>query len=450
MQTNFTNVVNSWKQLSWQKSLKIVNLLQKRLFKSVYVGDFETALEIQKLILQSNSARLVSIRYVTQICPSRKIAGIDGKTALTFLERFELNEFLKFNFNNWFPSQLREISTFRSDGSVKFLYISSISDRAWQYLVKVSIQPIHEALFHPRNFGFRSQYEIYEIQKCILLNVNKAAFGKQKRVLIVDLAKSLKDLDINFLLSKVLAPRSIKLGLRRLFSTGFFLSFSEDSTKDFDLKSLLSNILLDGIENVQRSVRFGSVIAFFLKPLEDEKLLIENLKSFLTYRGLVFDKISITFKSPLEGFDFLGWHFKVCADGTAISVPSYANYQNFLLRVKRVINNSNYGANIKANKLYPLIKDWRIYHKFSDLRGTQFSLFFIKKRAFKIFSKESRQDFYSTKRLLDKSFYFLSSAEEVNDFATMFHSPYYGHLFLGLTNISRNNYFCVHCGVNLF
>lgn len=452
MQTNITNDINSWKLLSWQKSLKFVTLLQKRLFKSVYIGDFETALEVQKLILQSNSARLASIRYITQVCPNRKIAGVDGQTALTFLERFELNEFLKLNFNNWFPGQIRQVKSFNSDGSINYLYVSNVSDRVWQYLIKLSLEPIHEALFHPRNFGFRSQYEIYEIQKCILLNINKTAQGKQKRVLIIDLTKSLVNFDFNFLLSKILAPRSIKLGLRRLFSTGFSLSFSTDSIKDLDLKTLLSNILLDGVENLCRGARFGSTVIFFLKPFEDEKHLVNSLINFLAPRQIRLDEASIFLNSAVEGFDFLGWHFKVSSNDLAVSVPSYVNYQVFLLRVKRIINNSNYGSNIKANKLYPLIRDWRIYHKFSDLRGNQFSLFFIKRRAFKIFSKESRQDFYSSKRLLDKSFYFLGSIEKISDTTTAFYSPYYGHLFLGFTKTSkfnfRDNCFCVHCGMN--
>jgi hypothetical protein len=48
--------------------------------------------------------------------------------------------------------------------------------------------------------------------------------------------------------------------------------------------------------------------------------------------------------SSLKGFDFLGWKFRVGLDGSFFCFPSFENYQNFLLRVKHILNNSNFGA----------------------------------------------------------------------------------------------------------
>lgn len=47
--------------LSWEKSSRFVYVMQKRLFKAVYAGDLLLSFSLQKLILRSSSARLVSI-----------------------------------------------------------------------------------------------------------------------------------------------------------------------------------------------------------------------------------------------------------------------------------------------------------------------------------------------------------------------------------------------------
>lgn len=64
---------------SWRNLKQILFSLQKRLFKSVLVRDTKMSLKIQRLILTSNSSRLLAIREVTQLSSERNIAGIDGK-----------------------------------------------------------------------------------------------------------------------------------------------------------------------------------------------------------------------------------------------------------------------------------------------------------------------------------------------------------------------------------
>jgi RNA-directed DNA polymerase len=76
---DYTSDKSFWKRFSWKKSKSNLFCLQKRLFRSVQVGDIKNSLKFQRLILSSNSSRLLSIRKVTQLSSKRKIAGIDGK-----------------------------------------------------------------------------------------------------------------------------------------------------------------------------------------------------------------------------------------------------------------------------------------------------------------------------------------------------------------------------------
>ena len=168
----------SFKDSSWNRCTEILHKFQKRLYKSFYVNDLKSSLVIQKLILKSSCARLLAIRYVTQVSFNKKIAGIDGKVSLTFAERFELNELLRTNVNNWYTKSSRKHLVIDKEGNSVTFNIFIISDRAWQSLVNFSLEPIYEVLFYPNNIGFRSGRSIYEVQKRIFFNLNKDSFGR--------------------------------------------------------------------------------------------------------------------------------------------------------------------------------------------------------------------------------------------------------------------------------
>nr|YP_010700505.1 group II intron reverse transcriptase/maturase mat1 [Strombomonas costata]WCH63644.1 group II intron reverse transcriptase/maturase mat1 [Strombomonas costata] len=459
-----------WKLLSWENSYLNLFRLQRRLLKSVFVSDNIKALLFQKLILNSNSARLLSIREVTQISLTKNIAGVDGKTSLTFTERFELNENLKLNIHNWLPHAFRRISLIRKNGSIAYFDVSTISDRVWQMLIKYSMDPSYEAIFSFRNYGFRFGRSIHDLQQDVLLSLSQEAYGYQKRVIKLTLINSLSFFDFDFILRNILVPRGVKLGLFRLFKLGFKPFFSIDFVHIFGLNALIANIILHGIEDLFPSFRFGHDIVLLLygtlkatmlaKPLDKEDLVLNRINTFLFMRGMELDMSCISFSSVHAGFDFLDWTFKLDKSFCSISYPAYDNYQVFLKRVKLIVNNSNYGANIKVAKLLPIVKDWKEYHKYCDIKNAPFSLFFMKKRAFKVFSNEAKQDAYSTKRLLDKCFNAYSSDLVNSPFIKA--SPYYGHNVFWINYkynfinkidcaylFHKKDYLCIHCGVSL-
>ena len=84
------------------------------------------------------------------------------------------------------------------------------------------------------------------------------------------------------------------------------------------------------------------------------------------------------------------------------------------------------------------------------MKEARFSLFFLKKKAFKSFLKESKQDLYSSKNLLDKAFSFnIDEKEKINE-------NYFNYSYSHVTFCSNPNklklFFCIHCGmvVNFF
>ncbi len=168
----------SWRRLPWKKFQKTLFRLQKRVYKSdvfggsfprkaraaVRAGDKQKARSLQKLILKSQSAKLLAIRQVTQLNAGKKTAGVDGKKSLSFEERFALATELNKNHTNWRHQRLREIPILKKDGTIRMLKVPTIADRAWQCLAKYALEPAHEATFHARSYGLH----LTELRKSIL------------------------------------------------------------------------------------------------------------------------------------------------------------------------------------------------------------------------------------------------------------------------------------------
>jgi retron-type reverse transcriptase len=121
------NTSESWRTLPWKKFRRNLFRLQKRIYKAIQVGDYRKAKSLQKLILKSTSARLLAIRQVTQLNAGKKTAGSDGKTALTFEQRFELSEKLRTEANNWKHQELREIPIPKKDGKTRILKVPTMA-----------------------------------------------------------------------------------------------------------------------------------------------------------------------------------------------------------------------------------------------------------------------------------------------------------------------------------
>lgn len=244
--------LKDWNSLSWERCRQNVFRLEKRIFKAIKVGDMKKSVELQKLLLRSSSARLFSIRYVTQLSIRKKISGIDGKLSLSFNERFKLEKYLLTNLDNWNPQKLKSIIVSSNKGSSFILRVPTISDRAWCFLINLAIEPAHQAVFNARLFRFGSVFFLHKLQKVIFLNLGKFSFGIQKRVLVIEFFEYLEFFNLNKLLAMVICPRSIKIGVFRLLHLGFQPGFSLDN----DFSHLLINILLNGIESLHNGVRY--------------------------------------------------------------------------------------------------------------------------------------------------------------------------------------------------
>ncbi len=409
------NASESWKTLPWKQFRRNLFRLQRRVFKAVQAGDKRKAMSLQKLILKSTAARLLAIRQVTQLNAGKKTAGIDGKKSLTFKERFELEKLLKALSNDWKYQKLRSIPIPKKDGSTRMLKIPTIADRAWQCLAKYAIEPAHEATFHAKSYGFRTGRSAHDAQKVLFLSLNSNVNGIDKRVIELDIEKCFDRISHTTIMDNLIAPKGIKAGIFRCLKAGVNPEFPEQGTPQGGVVSpLLANIALNGIEKIhsykdhgywyETSIRYADDMVIILRPQDNATEILERINQFLADRGMKVSEKKTKLTAATEGFDFLGWHFKVQSNGKFRCTPSVDNYKKFRQKVKAIVNCSNYGAKEKAKKLAPVVRGWRNYHRFCKMDGSRFSLWRLDHSAFKKFARDKKLKNYQARELIEFAF----------------------------------------------
>ncbi len=359
-----------------------------------------------------------------------------------------------------------------------------MADRAWQCLVKYALEPAHEATFHAKSYGFRPGRSAHDAQKILFNNLNSSVNGINKRVIELDIEKCFDRISHTTIMNNLTAPKGIKEGIFRCLKAGINPEFPEQGTPQGGVVSpLLANIALNGIESIHRyhrspssrgrritentpareivepTIRYADDMIIILRPEDDAKEILDRISQFLADKGMKVSEKKTKITAATDGFDFLGWHFKVQSNGKFKSTPSVENFKKFREKVKKIINNSNYGSKVKAQKLAPIVRGWRNYHKFCNMDGSRFSCWYINHRAWKVFNKETKNTKESTTKLIEKAFPKVSYSENKHVNVKGIKSPYdrdiiywskrNSKLYDGDTSkaLQRQNHSCTKCGL---
>ncbi|NEO63942.1 MAG: RNA-dependent DNA polymerase [Moorea sp. SIO4G2] len=451
-----------WKSQQWKKLRQNLFRLQKRLYKAVRAGDLKKARSLQKLILKSRAAQLLAVRQVTQLNKGKKTAGIDGKSSLNYQERMELVETLSDYASDWKHSRLREIPIPKKNGKVRMLKIPTIADRAWQCLVKFALEPAHEATFSADSYGFRTGRSAQDVQKRLFnhLKASKNGSNMVKRIIELDIKKCFDRIAHSSIMDRLLAPACLKQGIFRCLKAGINPEFPEQGTPQGGVVSpLLANIALNGIEDIHTSLRYADDMVFILKPKDDAEKILQKVKEFLAERGMEISEEKTKLTKATDGFNFLGWKFRVRKDGKFSCTPSEDNHRAIRQKIKAVVNNSNYGAEVKTKKLAPIVRGWRNYHSSCDMSSARDTLWFMNKTAHRKFRKEKKVDRYKATELCKKAFPKVGYKQNQHVNVKGTKSPYDGdlvywsnrnsRLYSDATSdaLKRQNHSCGYCGL---
>ena len=341
---------------------------------------------LQRLLLRSRAAQALAVKQVTQLNQGKKTPGVDGKTALSVRERLVLCQRLNKHWYHWRHQQLRRVNIPKPNGKTRGLGIPTIADRAWQALLKLAAEPAYEATAGERSYGFRPGRCTADAQKLIYSNLHSDVNGREKLILETDISKCFDEIDHKVILKGVVLPTEAKRGLKIAVKAGVrgeYPSSIKGTPQGGVISPLLANIALDGFENLGsdqfsrklfgrngrgvRGIRYADDAVFICGPGADTKKLRQDIDEFLKTRGLRINEDKTETRKATDGFDFLGWGFRVNSEGTFKSTPSKKNYAEIKAKVKATWKNKELSTEARLKKIETQVRGWRNYHKFCDM-----------------------------------------------------------------------------------
>jgi group II intron reverse transcriptase/maturase len=358
---------DEWKELPWKQFQKNLFRLQHRILKAAKKGNANSVKRLQSLLLGSKCSKYLAVKQVTQLNAGKKTAGVDGVKSLTPKERLQLVADLD-SMRNWKHRKLRRVFIPKPNGK----HIPTVRDRAMQCLVKYALEPVYKSYASDGSYGFRLGHSTWDVQNRFFQNLRSNSNGYKKTILELDIEGCFENISQDKIMSLSILPGSAKKFLRTALEAGV-LKERESGV----ISPVLCNIALHGVEdlnnarirgqNYQRGLRYADDIVYILMPGECGETLLRKVKEFLATRGLKADEAKTRIVSPTDGFDFLGWHFRVKAKNHKfLSYPSQKNRKQMVMKLKTLIRNSRYKIGDRLKKARVAYRGWWNYHQFSD------------------------------------------------------------------------------------
>ncbi len=369
--------------------------LQKRIYQAEQRGDVKTVRTLQRLLMKSQSTKLLAVRRVTQDNQGKKTAGIDGVKSVAPEQRLALVDDLKITEKAkpvrrvWIPKP--------GTDEQRPLGIPTMKDRALQALVKMVLEPEWEAKFEANSYGFRPGRSCWDAIGAIFGNIN----FKPKWVLDADIAKCFDRINHDALLKKInqspALTRQVKAWLKAGMMEGGELFPTDEGTPQGGVISpLLANIALHGLEEVIKEAypRKKNSVALIryaddFVVIHQDRAVVEHCQTIISewLKGMGLElkpsKTRITHTLHADGgqagFNFLGFNIRQFPVGKThsgtnpgnkqplgfktIITPSKESVRRHHLRLAEVMDkhrtSSTQAELIK--ELVPVIKGWSRY-----------------------------------------------------------------------------------------
>ncbi len=254
-------------------------------------------------------------------------AGVDGQT-IEQIEQQGVEEFLaelgnELHEGRYRPRAVRRAWIPKADGSQRGLGIPTVRDRVAQAAAKVVLEPIFEANFRPRSYGFRPKRSAHQAGEHLRQAVNRGA----NWIVELDIEAFYDRIDHDLLMKlvekRICDRRMLKL-LRQWLRAGVldggeFLPSDQGVPQGGVISCVLANVMLHELDRVweDRCSQLGQLIRY----ADDAVVLCKTeaqAREALWRIGVILSRLRLTLhptKTQIvyvgdgrQGFDFLGFH----------------------------------------------------------------------------------------------------------------------------------------------
>jgi RNA-directed DNA polymerase len=390
----------TWNEIDWSLAEKFISRLQQRIYKASLEGNRPKLRKLQRRLILSEYARVLSVRRVTQLNKGKKTPGVDRLVVVTNEAKLLMARKLRLN-GNALP--IRRVLIPKPGKTEKRpLGIPIIHDRAKQMLMKLALEPEWEAKFEANSYGFRPGRNCHDAIRAIFLKLR----GSNGYILDADIRKCFDEIDHKKLLDKLCLPPFMNNQIKAWLEADIMHGYADQPNTAVEettmgtpqggiIYPLLANIALHGLENAvkehyAKNIYDGAKTKAFRDRraqisvvryaddfviIADKESIILAVKPFIQdwlskECGLQLSEEKTSIKNTTEGFDFLGFHLislKIDEKYVFRIHISKASKKRFLSKTRDMLqNHRSASAGHLIVLLNPIITGWCNYYKYCD------------------------------------------------------------------------------------
>jgi RNA-directed DNA polymerase len=265
-----------------------------------------------------------------EVARNRGAPGIDGVT-IQAIQQQGVSGFLdglqaELVEGRYRPLPVRRVTIPKRQGGERHLGVPALRDRVVQAACKLVCEPVFEADFADVSFGFRPRRSAHQARERIRVGLRKG----RRWVVDADIKGFFDHLDQRLLLAMVAERVSdrqmvelIAGWLRAGVLVGEQLLHPQAGTPQGGVASpLLANVYLDRLDQAWQAdhwrlgelTRYADDLVIVCASRQQAEAALAALRHLLTELGLELAAAKtrmVDLRTPSQGFDFLGYHFRV-------------------------------------------------------------------------------------------------------------------------------------------